>query len=126
MEIHLDTNFLITALRPGTPEEAKVFTWRREGRRIRLSAVAWSEFLCGPVSGREAQAASGLFGEPIAFEAIDATIAARLFNITGRRRSSHGDCMIAATALRAGALLATNNLTDFRPFVPFGLLTAPP
>lgn len=126
MTIHLDTNFLIAAIRGGTEEEARVITWQRERRQLQLSAVVWSEYLCGPVSTREADMAAELLGEPIAFGAIDATLAARLFNVTGRRRTSLADCMIAATALRSGAALATNNVADFRPFEPHGLLIAPP
>jgi predicted nucleic acid-binding protein len=44
-----------------------------------------------------------------------------LFNATGRRRTLRFDAMIAATVLVWGAQLATNNRSDFAPFVAHGL-----
>ena len=58
---------------------------------------------------------------------IDSTIAERapdLFNLTGRRSRSLPDCLIAATAMRDGAPLATLNAEDFAPMVRLGLVLA--
>jgi predicted nucleic acid-binding protein len=45
--ICLDTNYLIRALIPGTPDAARVAAWIASGEIIILPAVAWYEFLCG-------------------------------------------------------------------------------
>ena len=47
--------------------------------------------------------------------------ASRLFHRTGRRRGSHADCMIAASAMAVGVPVATRNGRDFERFIPFGL-----
>jgi predicted nucleic acid-binding protein len=51
----------------------------------------------------------------------DAVLAAQLFNISGRRRGTFMDCMIAAVAVGIGASLATSNPEDFRRLEPAGL-----
>ena len=48
--IHLDTNFLIQALVAGSPAETKLQTWLTYGEDFRISTIAWSEFLCGPLT----------------------------------------------------------------------------
>jgi predicted nucleic acid-binding protein len=58
------------------------------------------------------------------FEESHAERAAALFNGTGRIRRLKFDCLIAASALVAGAELATRNLEDFRVFLPHGLRLA--
>ena len=60
-------------------------------------------------------------GGVIAFEEVQAIEAARLFNAVGRTRRLRTDAMIAATAIVAGARLATSNAEDFKAFVPHGL-----
>lgn len=119
--IHLDTNFLILAVSRDTLESRKIDKWLSEEREIGLSAVAWTEFQCGPVSDRAIHAAALLTGKPVAFDGLDAVTASGLFNVGGRRRNSIVDCMIASVAIRSGAAFATNNLRDFERFVPFGL-----
>lgn len=119
--IHLDTGFLISALRRGSAEDRRLREWLAEGEPIGISAVSWTEFLCGPVAPHDVELATRVVDEPVALLAADAAIAAKLYNLAGRRRGSLNDCMIAATALRAAASVATTNVADFRRFGPAGL-----
>ncbi|MBI4702952.1 MAG: PIN domain-containing protein [Deltaproteobacteria bacterium] len=119
--IHLDTGFLIRALVRGTDADRDLRRWLLDGESIGIAAIAWAEFLCGPLAEREIGLAARLLPERVPFTEDDALVAARLFNLGGRRRGSLGDCMIAATAIRSGARLATTNPLDFRRFASEGL-----
>ncbi len=119
--IHLDTSFLIRALVPGSTEGKALLGWMRAGDPIALSAVAWAEFACGPVSPTVVAHARSLFGEPVPFDGAHADLAAVLFNAAGRRRGSLADCMVAAVAVREEAALATVNRADFSRFSAVGL-----
>ncbi len=120
--IHLDTNFLIQVLLPGSAAEIKLQTWLRAGEDVGISTIAWSEFLCGPLTSRDESLARTLLVTLESFLAADAHKAAELFNATGRRSRSLADCQIAAVALRAGAHLATDNASDFSLFKSHGLV----
>jgi len=118
---HLDTSFLIKALVSGTREDRRLRQWIRQGGVIAMSSIGWAEFLCGPVSEVDRQRARKVVGIPVALTETEAERAAELFNVGGRRRGSLPDCLIAATALKAGASMATSNVGDFRPFEGEGL-----
>ena len=122
--IHLDTNFLIEALVPGSGAEAKTLGWLAADEDLSISTIAWSEFLCGPLSAQDEVFARLLLPAPEPFVAVDAGRAAELFNRTGRRSRSLADCQIAAVALRCGAQVATGNAADFAPFQAQGLVLA--
>ena len=122
--IHLDTNFLIRALVPTSAEEAKLQAWLKDGEDLGISCVAWSEFLCGPLTSRDEEYARLLLTALEPFRESDAHKAAELFNATGRRSRSLADCQIAAVALRGEARLATDNITDFTLFQSLGLTLA--
>jgi predicted nucleic acid-binding protein len=122
--ILLDTSFLIRALIPAAPEGRRLESWLDTGEELRMSTVAWTEFLCGPLDEEQAAQAMLVVGEPIAFEAVDCPVAARLYNLGGRRRGTMEDCMIAATALRLDVRLATANRRDFLRFRQHGLRLA--
>lgn len=111
---------------PRSAENAALMGWLGDRAVVGLSSIAWAEFLCGPMSAAELEDIATALDEPEPFTALDATLAAELFNASGRRRGSLADCMIAATALRAGASLATSNTRDFERFVPHGLVFAKP
>jgi len=122
--IHLDTSFLIRALRPGSSQERRLLIWLSGSEPVAMNAFVWAEFVCGPVSPEAAATALGLLGEPVVIGRSAAERAAQLFNTAGRRRGSLGDCLIAATAIEAGAHLATENIRDFERFVTAGLVLA--
>ena len=119
--IHIDTSFLIRALQRRTDEDGLLRRWLRDRTELGISAICWAEFLCGPLSGEDMEAAGRLFPEPEPFLAEDSVSAAGLYNASGRRRGSLVDCMVAATAMRLGAALATSNQGDFKRFEPVGL-----
>jgi|SRR5579864_9008915 len=118
---HLDTSFLINALVPGTREDRRLRRWIPQGSVIAMSSIGWAEFLCGPVSDVDRQRARKVVGVPLVLAETEAERAAELFNVGGRRRGSLADCLIAATALKAGASLATSNAEDIRSFEGEGL-----
>ena len=121
--IHLDANFLVDLVTVGSPGSLKIRSWLQAGKSVTTSAVAWSEFCNGPLSKAQKDAAFAVLDRKITdFTWREAEEAARLFNLSGRRRGSHADCMIAAAAILAGVPLATFNSADFLRLVPFGLL----
>lgn len=122
--IHLDTNFLIQALVPGSTGEKKLLAWLTAGEDFAVSTIAWSEFLSGPLTPQDEMLAQLLLSAPEPFVTADARKAAELFNATGRRSRSLADCQIAAVALRCGVKLATGNVADFHPMQPHGLVLA--
>lgn len=123
--IHLDTNYLIGLLVKGSSQSADVDGWLTGGELLAASAIAWTEFLNGPVTPAEISRANAVLQSRIvSFGQPEAALAAELFNKTGRRRGSRFDCLIAATAILAQAEVATINQSDFKVFVPHGLKLA--
>jgi len=120
--ILIDANFLIRALVPASPQDAKLREWLAAGEELGVSAVAWCEFLCGPVEPRLVDRAARIVPRRFGFEDEEAALAATLFNQIGRRRGSLPDCMIAATAIKLAVPLATENVADFRRFESAGLV----
>lgn len=118
---YLDTSFLIKALVPGTREDRRLRQWIRQALVVSMSSVGWAEFLCGPVSDEDRQRARKVVGAPLPLVEMEAEHAAELFRAGGRKRGTLPDCLIAATALLAGAALATSNSGDFRRFERAGL-----
>jgi len=119
--IHLDTGFLIRALVRNSTEDIRFRTWLRSNADVGISSIAWAEFLCGPVDEQVVGLATRVLPDLYPFTQEDAAVAAGLFNLSGRRRGTFIDCMIAAVALGANASLATTNSDDFRRLEPAGL-----
>lgn len=123
--ILLDTNYLIRVLIAGTSEAEEVIRWYRSGEELCASAVAWYEFLCGPVDDGAVMVVGNLIADRVLpFTAAQAAESARLYEAVGRKRQLRVDAMIAAAAIVSGAALATGNLADFAAFEPFGLRLA--
>lgn len=120
-KIHLDTSFLIRSLVPGSEEGKLLRGWLRSGRSIAISTLVWGEFLCGPLEDGLEPIARRITRKHVSLETTEATEAARLFNATGRRRGSFQDCIVAATAITSGAVLATSDVADFGRFAVEGL-----
>ena len=123
--IHLDTNYLIGLLLPDSPQAAQFDSWILAGEIVGTSAMAWGEFLCGPLSDKDSSIALAVLATIESVTTADAELAAELFNKSGRRRGSLADCIIAAVALRSGASIATENRADFIPFMSAGLTIVP-
>ena len=122
--VHVDTNFLVAALRPNSAQESQVNAWLLGGEGLGISSVAWAEYLCGPLDATGEAIARQMFPSPEALLSSDAEKAAQLFNLTGRRSRSLADCMIAAVAIHSGAKMATINAAHFQPFLAHGLVLA--
>ena len=124
--IHLDTNLLIAAIDASHPHYAQARTALSTGQPASASSVAWTEFRSRPVPSVRVHALCMLLGSRIVpFAQVEAELAAQLFQIPGVNRSQRLDTMIAATAILAGAELATVNTGDFTAFVPHGLKLLP-
>jgi predicted nucleic acid-binding protein len=122
--IHVDTSFLIRALVPGTTEDRTLRSWITAGTPLAMSAVGWAELLCGPLEEAHLALVRRIVSHIAPFEVETAALAAHLFNRSGRRRGTLADCMIAATAMNAGAMLASSNPADFKRLVVEGLQLA--
>src|ERR1700683_2495419 len=94
--VHLDTSFLIRALKADSSESALMAGMLQDGIHLGISAIAWAEFFCGPLNNTQRELSVQLVGEPETLLAEDSVLAANFFNQTGRRRGTLLDCMIAA------------------------------
>ena len=123
--LHLDTNYLIVGLDAAHPAHECLRAWVVDGETLSISAMAWAEFRCGPLSTEALAAWERLIaGRVLPVDRGIAERASDLFNLTGRRTRALPDCLIAATAMSNGARLATLNREDFAPMVKLGLVLA--
>jgi predicted nucleic acid-binding protein len=120
----LDTNMLINLGDLGSNARGIILECLIADEPLSVSAVTWAEYLCGPLkSGEEGRCLTFLSRiEPV--DASTAALAAHLFNATGKREHSMGDCILAATAILSNEALATENAETFEPFVAHGLIIA--
>ncbi|MBU0641014.1 MAG: PIN domain-containing protein, partial [Planctomycetes bacterium] len=47
--IMLDTNFLFAMEKPGHDADQRLRRWLARGEQIGVSAIVWTEYLCGPL-----------------------------------------------------------------------------
>lgn len=121
-EFHLDTNALIALADPALAL-FQITSERIEAGDIpATSAIAWHEFVRGPVSADDiARADEVMDGRILSLDRETAEKAADLFRKTGSRRASTADCLIAATAILSDAALLTANSDDSKRFEADGL-----
>lgn len=118
----LDTNALIALSDSDHFLFQRVESELRNGAEAVTCAVAWHEYVRGPMLPEDrSRALRVIQARIVPLDRQDAEKAAELYNQTGRRRGSTADCLIAACAIRQNCTLFTANIDDFRPFVPFGL-----
>jgi predicted nucleic acid-binding protein len=124
--IHLDANLLIALIRPQDAHHPAASRMIAASGPFGCSAIAWMEFHSKPVHATDQAALKAILsGGIVPFDKAAASLAGRLFHLTGARRRTRLDTMIAATAIRAGAALATTNAADFEPFLDHGLKLHP-
>lgn len=63
--IHLDTNHLIRLLVAGSPQALQVDQWPASGEPLAASALAWSEFLNGPVPAPQVAPEESVIGSRV-------------------------------------------------------------
>src|SRR2546430_11021108 len=118
--IHLDTDYLIGLLVQGSPQALDTDGWLGAGQQLGASAIAWTEFLNGPVTLLEVSRAQAVLQSRIVpFGQQEAILAAELFNKNGRRPGTRFDCLIVPTAILAQSEVATQNQNHFRVFLPY-------
>jgi len=124
--IHLDANLLIAAANAGDPHAPVVARLLNRRLPLATSACAWTEYRSRPVDPvQDKVLRQTLTGGIVPFDENTATLAGELFHLTGSKRRTRLDTMIAATAIQAGAELATVNPDDFACFVLHGLKLHP-
>jgi len=120
--LHLDTNALIALADPEGGVVQLVRERVQSGMLPAASAVAWHEFVRGPLMPDELLRVERVIGariQPVSRSTSE--LAARLFNATGRRRTSTADCFIAAGAIEQDTELLTADGDDFKLFASLGL-----
>lgn len=120
--IHLDTNVLIAAGDALNVHHQAARNFLSAPGVFAASTVVWMEFVSKPLPPVLVEAARHLLkGGLLPFDEETAVLAGELYFRAGSRRRTRMDSMIAATAIRSGAELATTNRDDFAPFLPLGL-----
>ena len=121
--IHLDTSILIAMVKVSDGHHATARKLAATPHPFSTSAGAWMEFHSRPVQPTLTLALRGLLsGGIVPFDDPTAALAGDLYHRVQSSRRTRMDVMIAATAILAGAELATVNPGDFQAFLPHGLI----
>jgi len=124
--IHLDANLLIALVKPSDVHHAVAAGLVSREMPLGSSSIAWMEFRSKPVHPAEKAALQALLSAGVhPFDEACADLAGKLYHLTGSKRRTRLDSMIAASVILAGAELATVNSGDFTSFVPHGLKLLP-
>jgi predicted nucleic acid-binding protein len=124
--IHLDTSILIAMVKVADEHHPAARKLAATPHQFSTSAVAWMEFHSRPVQPTLTMALRGLLsGGIVPFDDQTAALAGDLYHRVRSSRRTRMDVMIAATAILAGAELATVNPNDFQAFLPHGLILCP-
>ena len=120
--ILLDTNILIDLISEQSVMFSTVEKLITSNNRLCTSSICWAEFLTGPVLREHIASISNLIEDRILnFGKKEATLAAEIYNTTGRTRGTRIDSLIAASAISNSAELLTLNKNDFLKFQEVGL-----
>jgi|GEM_PF-705902 len=92
--IHLDANYLVDALVPGSPAALKIDGWISATEPLGMSAVAWGEFLRSPITPAAESAAREVVATLDSLLPRMPNWPPNSFNQTGRRSGSFQDCLI--------------------------------
>jgi predicted nucleic acid-binding protein len=113
--VHIDTSALVDALTGPRRSLDTLVALVEAGHRIAISAPVLYEWLRGRRTDAELSAQEDLLpaGGAVAFGAIEARLAARLYMAVARPRGREIDLAVAACALANGAALWTLNRKDF-------------
>lgn len=116
MIVHVDTSALVDALTGPRRSLDEMVSLTDQGHRLMLSTIVLYEWLRGPRTRLELTVQEDLFPSEsaMAFGAVEAALAARLYKQLPRARGREIDLAVAACAIAHGAAIWTLNAGDFR------------
>src|SRR5271165_7171878 len=86
----VDTNTLIEIVTLGSPMAKKLAEWLKTGEQLAASAIAWSEFLSGPVSEHQINGVKTVLADQIVQFGVAEAATAGLARYG--RQSAHRTC----------------------------------
>lgn len=120
MKYMLDTNICIYLIKHHPPEVAKRFDACRKGEIV-ISAITWAELCCGiSKDGHDVVEQILTILDILPFGIEQGRLYGKLTALLPNRKANL-DRMIAAHAMTLGAVLVTNNTSDFEIYEPHGL-----